>query len=151
VLDQIELYYSSPVDTDVPWVKFIPAETHEEQLERDTLVKKYGTSSNHTIEYYLLYHFCDEFAIFHWTSMNANGIKTKIVSQEKPFRHTYLLQGIETIVDVLLNRCGVSYPYNLANSEIFDTPHDFYSKIFISENHQQPWEIELLAQLRDLE
>lgn len=134
----------------LPWIYYSPAITQDDIDERDSLINKYGSSRPDQIEYYLFYHGCHNFAVFYWTVLRANGISTKIVCQERPFRHTYLLADDE-VVDALLSYCGVNYPHQPEECQIFDTPHDFYAEVFISKTDQQDWEIETLDQLKKLE
>ena len=133
------------------WIYYTPANTPEEKRERDLLIEKYGSARPDQIQYHLLYHNCDDFAVFYWTVLRANGITTKIVCQEEPFRHTYLQNKSGEVLDALLSYCGVSYPHQPENAKKFETPHDFYVEVFISKTNRQDWEVELLDQLRALE
>ena len=135
----------------LPWCYYIPATTLEESKERELLIERYRTSSPESINYYLLYHHCDEFSVFYWTILHVNGITTKIVSQALPFRHTYLILEDGTIVDLLLEKAGVDYPHHPKEAQIFDTPREFYLGLFIPEVDRQDWEDELLEQLTVLE
>ena len=157
VEDQIELClekfsqsFSKKKLEKVPWIHYSPALTSEEERERQLLIEKYGASRPDQIEYYLLYHNCDDFAVFYWTVLRVNGIPTRILSQERPFRHTYLQKQDGEIVDALLSYCGVPYPYRPEDALKFETPQDFYAEVFISED-PQAWEIEVLEQLKNLE
>lgn len=136
---------------ELPWVYYIPADTPEDKQERELLIEKYRNTNPQQIQYYLLYHNCDDFAVFYWTVLRANEIKSNIIHQTNPFHHTYLQKETGEVLDILLFYCDVSYPYDPENASKFETPHDFYAKIFISKKDQRPWEIELLKQLKDLE
>lgn len=135
----------------IPWIYYTPAYTIDDIRERDTLIEEYKTSQPRQLQYYLLYHGCDEFAIFYWTSLSVNGIMTNIVCQEIPFRHTYLQSISGEIIDALLSHCHIAYPHQPDTAKIFDTHHDFYADIFISKINMQDWEIELLNHLKTLE
>lgn len=133
----------------IPWVFYIPASSVEEMREREVIIEKYGASNPTQIQYYLLYHGCELFAIFYWTVLRANGIHTKIVYQEKPFSHVYLQSYDGNIIDALLDYCDVSYPHK--PERVFDTPYDFYREIFIDASNIADWEIKLLQQFKALE
>ena len=135
----------------IPLVYYIPALTLKDKIERDSIINKYKSSRPDQIQYYLIYHNCDEFAIFYWTILRVNNINTRIIHQEEPSRHTYLQKDSGEIIDALFYYCGISYQYQPDSAEKFDTPYDFYINIFISKNDRQDWEIALLKQLRDLE
>ncbi len=150
VEEQIALTMKLKVEK-IPWIHYSPALTSEEIEERALLIEKYSSARPDRIEYYLWYHGCHEFAVFYWTVLRVNGIPTKIISQERPFRHTYLQAENGQVIDALLTLCGVTYPYSPETAQEFKTPHDFYAKLFISEEDRRDWEIELLEQLRRLE
>jgi hypothetical protein len=133
------------------WIYYSPANTPDEKRERNLLIQKYGAPRPNQIQHYLLYHNCDDFAVFYWTVLRANGITTQIIRQEKPFPHTYLQRDSGEILDALLFYCGVSYPYQLENARKFKNPHDFYAGVFISKTDLRDWEIGVLEQLRTLE
>lgn len=135
----------------LPWIYYTPAFSPEEIEERELLIQRYGAAEPHQIEFYLFYHNCDDFSVFYWTSLRANGVVTRIVSQTKPFRHTYLLTESGEPLDALLHYCDVDYPYSPETSTVYDTPHDFYAGVFISKEDRRQWEIDLLDRLKRLE
>lgn len=135
---------------------YIPAFTQEDIQEREYIINKYKHALSHEIEYYLIYHNCDEFAVLLWTILRSHLISADIISQSVPFHHTYLQTKDGKIMDILLDRCGVKYPYDSTLvgvvSKKYASPHEFYSDMFIPPpEYQQEWEIKLLKTLKELE
>lgn len=136
---------------DIPLFYYIPALTLEEKEERAEIINKYKHAQPHQIEYYLLYHWCDEFAVLLWSILKTNGVKTKIVSQKSPFRHTYLIDSEDKIHDILLTYTNIVYPYDITISECFNTPRDFYANVFMIPNDLRDWEEKLLTKLDEID
>ena len=138
----------------ISWLYFSPTHTIAEIEEVDKftnkLINKFTTATINNINYYLAYHRCYEFAVFYWTVLRANNINCKLVVQERPLRHCYLLKD-GLVLDMLFDRCEVPYSYDINNAEIYDTPHDMYQELFIPQEERQGWEIQQLQVLRSLE
>lgn len=134
----------------ISWLYFTPAHTTAEIEEVDKLINKFAKSHTNNINYYLAYHRCYEFAVFYWTVLRANNINCKLVVQELPMRHCYLLRD-NIVLDMLFDRCEVPYSYDTTNAQIFDTPHNMYQEVFIPKEDRQGWEVEQLQVLKSLE
>lgn len=131
-------------------INFTPAETPDEKYERLDLINKYKNAPIDHISHYLLYHMCDEFAIFYWTVLHDQGIQATIVRQTLPFEHTFVVVG-DMAMDKLLTYCGVPYPHLLGDYKKYTTPHDLFEDNYISKQNRQPWEVELLIELKQME
>lgn len=74
----------------------------------------------------------------------------KIIVQDDPFRHVWLLVNNEMIFDPLHYFIGFDYQHNLNNVRIYDHPYNFHYDLFISKVNMQQWEqveLDILAQL----
>lgn len=136
---------------DIPLCYYIPAWTPEDKEERAQIINRYKNARAYQIEYYLLYHYCDEFAVLLWAILKSNGVETMIVSQTAPFRHTYLVDVQGKVHDVLLAYNNVMYPYDIINCRSFRTPRDFYANVFMISDDLRVWEKELLVQLDEID
>lgn len=145
-----EVFLKSELEL-IPLTYYIPAISFEEVCEREQIIKKYKDSRPDQIEYYLIYHSCDEFAVLLWTILRSNGVESNIIHQTYPFHHTYIQDRDGRILDILLNYCNVRYPHRPEESQRFSTPHDFYAGVFIPKEDRREWEVALLNQLRELE
>lgn len=134
----------------ISWINFTPAETLEDKAERLDLINKYDLAPSNHISHYLLYHMCDEFAVFYWTVLHDQGIQATIVRQDLPFGHTFVVVG-DIVMDKLLMYCGVSYPHLSSDYKRYATPHDLFEDNYISKQNRQTWEVEQLLELKELE
>lgn len=136
--------------TEIPLILYAPAWIQNEILENYQIFLKYQSATPNQLEFYLYYHNCETIAIFYWVYLKSINQSSKIIVQETPFTHVYLLINDEMIFDPLNYFIQFNYQHNLNNTQQYSHPYDFHYDRYIHKDNIRDWEQEELNLLSQL-